>query len=233
MTTGLTNFMKNNQTAEIHKEPEVTQTRKMWNGLLQNIQSLLNTAEDGRSLSRMWYSISPQYFMTGCAASTIIRHGTIPAGPVHFTNPVPALPEGWVEHTHPEGKLYYVQDAPNTVQGAPLNITIVTDSDPRDNRNLRGLESVHRQVVEAIQEQSMRLPTKVQLFIEIYPVQDNWCDFGGYYLADLDNQSIFWYVSPIIRCFPSHPLSLGWRMSIHKIWAWMKSLTLAFSESST
>jgi len=131
----------------------------------------------------------------GCAASPIIRRGTIPAGPIHFTNPVPdlQLPEGWVEHTHLEGKLYYVRDESNPIQGAPRTLTIVTDADPRIPRNLRGLESVHRQVVEAIKDQDMVLPKMVQLFIEIYPEEDEWGLAGGYYLADLDNQSIFWY----------------------------------------
>jgi len=128
-------------------------------------------------------------------ASTVIKRGTIPAGPLHFTNPVPTLPEDWVEHTHLVGKLYYVRDASNAIQGVPFTLTIVTDADPRDDRNILGLESVHRQVVEAIKEQDMPLPTKVQLFIQLYPEQDeSWGGFGGYYLADLDNQSVFWYV---------------------------------------
>jgi len=128
------------------------------------------------------------------AASTVIKRGTIPAGPLHFNNPVPTLPEGWVEYTHLEGKLYYVRDASksNAIQGA---LTIVTDSNPRNKRNLLGLESVHHQVVEAIKEQNMRLPENVQLFIQLYPEQDeSWGHVGGYYLADLDNQSVFWYV---------------------------------------
>ena len=125
--------------------------------------------------------------MTEYAASTIIGRGTIPAGPLHVTNPVPTLPAGWVEHTHLEGKLYYVRDESNAI------LTIVTDSDPRNSRNLRGLENVHRQVVGAIRDQDMCLPKRVQLFIEIYPEQDVWSHVGGYYLADLDNQSIFWY----------------------------------------
>jgi len=94
-----------------------------------------------------------------------------------------------------EGKLFYVRHAPQAIQGAPTILTIVTDSDPRNSRNLRGLESVHRQVVQAIKEQRIRLPAKVQLFIELYPEQDeSWGHVGGYYLADLDNQSVFWYV---------------------------------------
>jgi hypothetical protein len=124
---------------------------------------------------------------------TTIRRGIIPTGPLHFTNPVPSLPEGWVEHTHLEGKLYYVRDGSNAIQGAPFTLTIITDSDPRNNRNLRGLENVHRQVVDAIKDQDIRLPDKVQLFIEFYPEQDYWGHVGGYYLADFDNQSIFWY----------------------------------------
>ena len=138
-----------------------------------------------------------------CEASTIIRRGTIPAGPLHFTNPLPTLPEGWVEHTHLEGKLYYVRDESSAIQGAPFTLTIVTDSDPRNPRNLRGLVNVHCQVVEAIKDQDMRLPKKVQLFIEIYPKQDDWSHAGGYYLADLDNQSIFWYKF-ILKCSPFH-----------------------------
>jgi hypothetical protein len=138
-------------------------------------------------------------------ASTTIKRGTIPAGPLLFTNPVPTLPEGWVEHTHLEGKLYYVRDGSNPIQSAPSTLTIVTDSDPRNNRNLRGLENVHRQVVDAIKDQGICLPKKVQLFIEIYPEQDSWSRVGGYYLADLDNQSIFWYGSfCITHHFTSH-----------------------------
>ena len=148
-------------------------------------------------------------FLTDCASSTIIKRGTIPAGPIHFTNPAPTLPEGWEEHTHLEGKLFYVRYAPDKIQGAPTTLTIVTDSDPRNDRNLRGLESVHRQVVEAIEEQKMRLPTKVQLFIELYPEQDeSWGHVGGYYLADLDNQSVFWYVycaTFILSCLTVRP----------------------------
>ena len=141
----------------------------------------------------MCYSVYLRGFLTECAASTIIKRGTIPAGPLHFTNPVPELTKGWVEHTHLEGKLYYVRDPSNAIQGSSFTLTIVTDSDPRNERNLRRLESIHCQVVEAIQEQKIILPTKVQLFIEIYPEEDDWGHVGGYYLADLDNQSIFWY----------------------------------------
>jgi len=137
------------------------------------------------------------------AASTVIKRGTIPAGPLHLTNPVQTLPEDWVEHTHLTGKLYYVRYASNAIQGAPFTLTIVTDSDPRNDRNRLRLESVHRQVVEAIRKQDMRLPTKVQLFIQFYPEQDEaWGHVGGYYLADLDNQSVFWYVYyPIVTLF--------------------------------
>jgi len=126
-------------------------------------------------------------------ASTTIRPGVIPAGPLHFTNPVPTLPAGWVEHTHLEGKLYYVRD--ESIHGAPSTLTIVTDANPRDSRNLRVLENIHRQVVEAVRDQHVRLPKRCQLLIEIYPEQDDWAHVGGYYLADLDNQSIFWYES--------------------------------------
>ena len=116
---------------------------------------------------------------------------------------MPTLPEGWVEHTHLEGKLYYIRDESNAIQDSPFTLTIVTDSDPRNTRNLRGLENVHRQVVEAIKDQDMRLPKRVQLFIEIYPERDDWSRVGGYYLADLDNQSIFWYES-LLKCSPFH-----------------------------
>jgi len=107
---------------------------------------------------------------------------------------VPDLPKGWVEYTHLEGKLYYVRYGSNPIQCAPRTLTIVTDADPRIPRNLCGLESVYLQVVEAIRARHMSLPNKVQLFIEIYPESDDvWRNAGGYYLADLDNQSIFWY----------------------------------------
>jgi hypothetical protein len=55
--------------------------------------------------------------------------------------------------------------------------------------------------VEAIRVQNMRLPKRVQLFIEIYPEQDVYGHVGGYYLADLENQSIFWYES-LLQCSP-------------------------------
>ena len=149
-------------------------------------------------------------------ASTIIKRGTIPAGPIHFTNPAPTLPEGWEEHTHLEGKLFYVRYAPDAIQGAPTTLTIVTDSDPRNSRNLRGLESTHRQVVEAINKQDIRLPAKVQLFIELYPEQDEcWRHVGGYYLADLDNQSVFWYIYIVqYSSFLVSLFALGWTASI-------------------
>ena len=168
-----------------------------------------------------------------CAASTIIKRGTIPAGPLHFTNPVPTLPEGWVEHIHLEGKLYYVRDESNQIQGVPSAFTIVTDADPRNKRNLRGLEHVHLQVVEAVRNRDMRLPEKVQLFIEIYPEQDDWGHVGGYYLADLDNQSIFWY-ELLLKYSLLHIslLALGWKTWIHWISALAARLILASSESS-
>jgi hypothetical protein len=151
------------------------------------------------------YPVAPQHCRRwGKPERTFIRRGTIPAGPLHFTNPVPTLPEGWVEHTHLEGKLYYVRDASNPIQGAPFTLTIVTDSNPRDERNFRGLESLHRQVVEAIQEQNIQLPKRVQLFIELYPKGDGWSHVGGYYLADLDNQSLFW-----VEDIDSQDLGLG------------------------
>jgi hypothetical protein len=132
-----------------------------------------------------------------------------------------------------EGKLYYVRDASNPIQGAPFTLTIVTDANPRVERNFRGLESLHRQVVEAIQKQNIQLPKRVQLFIELYPKGDGWSHVGGYYLADLDNQSLFWYVSCTIHRIPSHPLTLGWRTSIPRISVWAIKSTLAYSESST
>ena len=151
-------------------------------------------------------------------ASTITRRGIIPTGPLHFTNPLPTLPEDWVEHTHLEGKLYYVRDESKPFEGAPSTLTIVTDADPRSSRNLRGLEAVHRQVVEDITNQNMRLPERVQLFIELYPEEDDWSHVGGYYLADLDNQSIFWYEFPL-QYSPFHVslFALGWKMWIRRI----------------
>jgi len=147
---------------------------------------------------------------------------------------VPDLPEGWVEHTHLEGKLYYVRDESNPIQGAPRTLTIVTDADPRIPRNLRGLESVHRQVVEAIKDQDMILPKMVQLFIEIYPEEDEWGLAGGYYLADLDNQSIFWY-EPLLQYSPFHIslFALGCRTPIRRISALATRLILVYSKSST
>jgi len=208
-------------------------TRKLRNGLLYG-PSLLNTAEDGGNQSRMWYSISIRSSLTECAASTIIKRGTIPAGSLHFANPVPDLPEGWVGHTHLEGKLYYVRDESNPIQGAPRTLTIVTDADPRIPRNLRGLESVHRKVVEVISAQGMSLPNKVQLFIEIYPEQDDYKDVGGYYLADLDNQSILWYGSLLqFSQFHISLFALGFRTPIRRISAWATRLILASSMSST
>ncbi len=167
-------------------------------------------------------------------ASTIIRNGSIPAGPLHFTNPVPTLPAGWVEHTHLEGKLYYVRDQSNPIQGAPSTLTIVTDANPRNSRNLSSLESIHRQVVEAIRDQDVCLPKRCQLFIEIYPEQDDWAHVGGYYLADLDNQSIFWY-EYFLQYSPLHVslFALGWRTPICGISALATRLILASSESST
>ena len=168
-------------------------------------------------------------------ASTIIRRGAIPAGPLHFTKPLPTLPEGWAEHTHLEGKLYYVRDESLPIQGAPSTLTIVTDADPRNSRNLRGLENVHRQVVEAVRDRDMKLPKRCQLFIEIYPEQDgDWGHVGGYYLADLDNQSIFWYES-LLQYSSLHVslFALGWRTPIRRISALATRLTLAPSESST
>jgi len=147
---------------------------------------------------------------------------------------VPDLPEAWVEHTHLEGKLYYVRDESNPIQGAPRTLTIVTDADPRNPRNLRGLESVHRQVMEAIRVQDMSLPNKVQLFIEIYPEQDDWTLAGGYYLADLDNQSIFWYGS-LLQCSPFRIslFALGCKTSIRWMPASATRLILVCSKSST
>jgi len=174
--------------------------------------------------------------LTECAVSTIISRGIIPAGSsLHFANPVPDLPEGWVGHTHLEGKLYYVRDESNPIQGAPRTLTIVTDADPRNPRNLRGLESVHRQVVGAINAQGMSLPNKVQLFIEIYPEQDHdYEDVGGYYLADLDNQSILWYGSPLqYSQFHISLFALGCRTPIRRISALATRLILASSMSST
>ena len=180
------------------------------------------------------YPISLRGSLTECVASTIIRRGTIPAGPLHFTNPVPTLPEGWVEHTHVGGKLYYVRDESNPIQGAPSTFTIVTDADPRDKRNLRGIENVHLQVVKAVRDRDIRLPEKVQLFIEIYPKQDDWGHVGGYYLADLDNQSIFWYEFLLQYSLLHISLfALGWKTWIRRISDWAILLILASSESST
>jgi hypothetical protein len=88
--------------------------------------------------------------------------------------------------------------------------------------------------VEAITVQNMRLPTKVQLFIEIYPEQDDYYHVGGYYLADLENQSIFWYES-LLQYSPFHNslFALGWRTLIRRLSALATTLILASSKSST
>ena len=81
----------------------------------------------------------------------------------------------------------------------------------------------------------MRLPKRCQLFIEIYPEQDDdWAHVGGYYLADLENQSIFWYES-LLQYSPFHVslFALGWRPPIRRILALAAMLILAPSESST
>jgi len=146
---------------------------------------------------------------------------------------VPTLPKGWVEHTHLEGKLFYVRDGSNRIQGTPRTLTIVTDVNPLDSQNLRGLESVHRQVVEAISDEDMRRLNKVQLFVDLCQEEDGWV--GRYYLADLDNQSIFWYET-LLQYSPFHIslFALGWRKSIRRNSAVVATkLILAPLESST
>jgi hypothetical protein len=69
----------------------------------------------------------------------------------------------------------------------------VTDSDPRNLITRKTLEHAHFITRVTIAENDFDLPDRVQLFLELYPEdEEDVHPYAGYYLADLDNQTIFW-----------------------------------------
>jgi len=145
-------------------------------------------------------------------AATVIKRGTILAGPLHFNKRVPTLNKGWGEHTH---LLYHLWDASSATQGAPFTLTSVTGSSERPKPTRIG-----KRPSPGTGGYQGTLPIKVQLFIQLYPEQDeSWGHVGDYYLADLDNQSGFWNIDYAIitlfclnvrfRVEDTEPLDLG------------------------
>ena len=69
----------------------------------------------------------------------------------------------------------------------------MTDSDPRDPLTRKLLEHAHFIARVTIKEYNVDLPERVELFLELYPVDEpENHPYAGYYLVDHDSQMIFW-----------------------------------------
>ena len=70
---------------------------------------------------------------------------------------------------------------------------MVTDSDPRDAVVRKTLEHAHFIARISVAENDFKLPEHCELFIELYPEdEEDMRPYAGYYLADHDNQVVFW-----------------------------------------
>jgi hypothetical protein len=68
-----------------------------------------------------------------------------------------------------------------------------TDSDPRKPLIRKTLEHAHYLVCKEIATRQVKLPNETELFIQLYPAEDEtWHQYAGYYLIDHDNQLLFW-----------------------------------------
>lgn len=72
-------------------------------------------------------------------------------------------------------------------------LEIVTDSDPRDPIVHKTLEHAHFIARVTIAENNVELPERTELFLELYPEEDeDLHPYAGYYLVDHDSQTVFW-----------------------------------------
>ena len=70
---------------------------------------------------------------------------------------------------------------------------MVTDSDPRDPIVRKTLEHAHFFARISVKQNVLELPERCELFIELYPEDEEAKrPYAGYYLADHDNQVVFW-----------------------------------------
>ncbi|PVF98887.1 hypothetical protein CPB86DRAFT_334111 [Serendipita vermifera] len=133
------------------------------------------------------------------------------------------LPEGWTMYIHPEGKPYYHRDArepeSNLLRGTPLYynekplcrpLPIVTDSDPRNPITRKTLEHAHFITRVTVADNDLELPEHTELFLELYPdVEPGLHPYAGYYLADHDNQVVFWADQISTSDLDTHPVNPG------------------------
>ena len=102
-------------------------------------------------------------------------------------------------------------------------LEIVTDSDPRDPTTRKTLEHAHFIAQLTIAENDVELPTRVELFLELYPENEKKLHpYAGYYLVDHTAQVVFWgapsstndlgadKVNPVV--FSDQHLSTWWRL---------------------
>lgn len=135
-----------------------------------------------------------------------VAHTPIAPGSLPMNRKMEDLPKGWKMYIHPEGKPYYHREAmepeEHLLQGTLLYgkgkavcrpLPIVTDSDPRDPVVRKTLEHAHFITRVTVAENEFELPKRCELFIELYREdEEDLRPYAGYYLADHDNQVVFW-----------------------------------------
>ncbi|CAG7846419.1 SubName: Full=Uncharacterized protein {ECO:0000313/EMBL:CCA66961.1} [Serendipita indica DSM 11827] len=152
---------------------------------------------------RRWHKPAPIY----------VANIPIAPGSLAMNCKLKELPKGWTMYIHPEGKPYYHREAmepeDNLLEGTPLYgkgkavcppLSIVTDSDPRDHVVRKTLEHAHFIARVTVMENKFELPKRCELFIELYREdEEDLRPYAGYYLADHDNQVVFWAASTTIN----------------------------------
>ena len=113
----------------------------------------------------------------------------IPAGPPPGQRDE-SMPDGWNTHKHPYGHKYYTfQDDDASTH------RLVTYSDPGATDTLN---DARNEILGCLKRYGGALPQRSHLVVILYSSDGSQAEFeGGYYFADLQHKTIFWYITPL------------------------------------
>ena len=110
----------------------------------------------------------------------------LPAGPPPRQRVKPT-PYGWREHKHPYGHKYYTYQ-----DGDAPTIQLVTYSGPGATD---ALNKARKEILACLKKHDGVLPPKSHLVVILYSTDGPPTEYeGGYYIVDLQQKAIFWYV---------------------------------------
>ncbi|CAG8717273.1 7240_t:CDS:1, partial [Acaulospora colombiana] len=82
--------------------------------------------------------------------------------------------------------------------------------DPRNPVTRKTLEHAHFITRVTVAENDLELPEHSELFLELYPERDeDLHPYAGYYIADHNNQTVFWAAPISTIDLGAHPVNPG------------------------